>query len=75
MHVITCSLSTRVAVCTAGMHIELHRPGTIVFQYQEVVASYGNHVPCNGYSTIVNGPKRKSFYVIKYILEAIQYPS
>ena len=45
-HVIMRSLSTRVAACKSGTCVELRRPGTIVFQYQEVVASYGNHVPC-----------------------------
>jgi len=47
MRVITRSLSTCVAACKSGMRVESHRPGTIVFQYQEVVASYGNHVPCH----------------------------
>ena len=45
MRVIMHSLSTHVAACKSGMRVEAHRPGTIVFQYQEVVASYGNHVP------------------------------
>ena len=42
--VIMHSLSTHVAACKSGTRVEARIPGTIVFQYQEVVAIYGNHV-------------------------------